>query len=84
MSLELKPEVRSITLLVISLTTPVLILASIGEERPDAYVAVEILAYYIVTIIDPLIRRIAKLTIIDLILMLIFIAIVIYRVMEII
>jgi len=80
----LKPEVRSITLLVISLTTPVLILASIGEERPDAYVAVEILAYYIVTIIDPLIRRIAKLTIIDLILMLIFIAIVIYRVMEII
>jgi hypothetical protein len=57
-------------------------LAVIGEQRPDAYVAVSILIYFVYTAIDSSIRKRSRTILLDLILISIFALITTYRVLS--
>lgn len=59
-----------------------IMLATVGETRPDAYVSVSILIYFVYTAVDPTIRRYSKLKLLDIALVTMFMMIVIVRVLE--
>lgn len=58
-----------------------LLLVVVGESRPDAYIAVAIVLYFIYTAIDPVLRRVASIRILDIALILVFMLIVAIRVL---
>ncbi len=58
-------------------------LAVLGEKRIDAYLSMAILVYFVSTSILPTIREHSRLTIMDILLFTVFMAIVAYRVLSI-
>jgi len=57
-------------------------LCFVGEQRPDAYFSVAILLYFIYTSIDTSIRRRSKMLYLDIALIALFLAIVTYRILQ--
>jgi len=58
-------------------------LAALGEDRPDAYVSVSILIYFVSTTVLPSFRKYSDLRILDAVLIAVFSAIAAVRVLEI-
>ena len=73
---------RDILIYALLLIIAVIALVLVGESRPDVYLSITILIYFIYTSINYSIRSRAKLKILDTILLLIFLTIVTYRVLE--
>lgn len=73
---------RDILIYALLLIIAVIALVLVGESRPDVYLSIAILIHFIYTSINYSIRSRAKLKILDTILLLIFLTIVTYRVLE--
>lgn len=71
--------VSLLTILIMSFAAALVVL---GEDRPDAYLAISILIYFIYTSIDPEIRRYSSLLPLDIALATIFIIIAAIRVLK--
>jgi len=74
---------RDLVIYVIMSTAFTASLALLGESRADAYVAVSILVYFVSSSVLPNIRRYSDLRIVDAALVVMFIAIVVLRILEI-
>lgn len=74
---------REIILYAILSTIVIISFILIGETRPDVYLSISILIYFIYTSISRNIRLRAKLTILDISLLTVFSIIVIYRILTI-
>ncbi|MEM1526673.1 MAG: hypothetical protein QW775_03685 [Ignisphaera sp.] len=72
---------RSILVLVLLITFFTIFLAIVGESRPDAYLSVAILLYFVYTAIDPSIRRYTNLKPLDIGLIIVFAVIVVIRIL---
>ncbi|MEM1541154.1 MAG: hypothetical protein QW101_00310 [Ignisphaera sp.] len=72
-----------VSLIVYALLTSILtiFLVLVGESRPDAYLSVAILIYFIFTAIDNSIRSRAKMLAVDIALLTVFTAMVLFRVL---
>ena len=73
---------RDVLIYALLLTMVVIALVLVGESRPDVYLSITILMYFIYTSINYSIRSRARLRILDAILLFVFLAIVTYRVLE--
>jgi len=74
---------REIILYAILSTIVIISFILIGETRPDVYLSISILIYFIYTSISRNIRLRAKLTILDISLLTVFSIIVVYRILTI-
>ena len=74
---------RDILLLTILLTTIVISFVLLGESRPDVYVSVTILNYFIVTSLSYSLRSTTKIKFLDIALLIVFMVIVTYRILAI-
>ena len=73
---------RDVLIYALLLTMVMIALVLVGESRPDVYLSITILMYFIYTSINYSIRSRARLRILDAILLFVFLAIVTYRVLE--
>lgn len=71
----------SVLLFTLLIFTATVLLIAAGESRPDTYLAVAILIYFVHTIVDNSIRSRASMKITDIALVVIFIAIVSIRIL---
>lgn len=74
---------RGVVLLTLFIMLFSILLVILDESRPDAYLSVSILLYFIYTAIDSTIKRYVNTKFLDIGLVLIFIAIVAFRVIDI-
>jgi len=74
---------REIILYAILSTIVIISFILIGETRPDVYLSISILIYFIYTSVSRNIRLRAKLTILDISLLTVFSIIVVYRILTI-
>ncbi|MEM1679293.1 MAG: hypothetical protein QXJ56_07750 [Ignisphaera sp.] len=72
-----------LTILTIIIVIFTVFLVIVGESRPDAYISVSILLYFVYTAMDPGIRRYANMRPLDIGLIIVFIFIVMVRVLDI-
>lgn len=72
---------KSLTLFSLIMALVTLLLIMVDESRPDAYIAVTIILYFIYTAVDPTLRRRANLRILDIVLISAFMVIVTVRVL---
>ncbi|MEM1645640.1 MAG: hypothetical protein QXL96_07210 [Ignisphaera sp.] len=68
-----------LTLLIVMFTV---FLILVDESRPDAYISVSILIYFIYTAVDPRIRKYSKVVYLDLGFIVVFTSIVFIRILE--
>ena len=73
----------SVVLLALLTTVSLVSLVLVGETRPDAYLSMTILVYFVYTTVDPVVRARASLRVIDVLLFLVFAFVVAMRVLEI-
>ena len=74
---------REIIIYTILLTIVIISFVLIGETRPDVYLSISILIYFIYTSISHNIRLRAKLTVLDISLLTVFSVIVVYKILTI-
>ncbi len=79
----MRPVDRSIILFTAVYVIAMIILILIGENRPDVYVSITILVYFIYISLDTSIRENTDLKLVNMLLLIIFFIIVAYRVLEI-
>lgn len=74
---------RSMLLFIIIYAVAMIILMGIGERRPDVYVSVSILIYFIYILLDSSIRENTSLRVLNIFLFIVFVLIMTYRVLAI-
>lgn len=72
---------KSLVLFTLTIALIMLLLIAVGESRPDAYIAVAIILYFIYTTIDPALRHRANLRVLDVVLVSIFVLITVIRIL---